>query len=138
MIKIKKCTGCERALPETPEFFYREKKGKNGLRAICKMCASQYDKIKGMTEEQRKKKNKSQKQYYKKRREHFISISYIHKRLRKQHKKPKYCTICNQDKRLELSSINHTYSENIEDWVWVCHECHALFDIEQRGVIIGH
>ncbi|KKK98948.1 hypothetical protein LCGC14_2637670 [marine sediment metagenome] len=132
---MKSCTKCRKELPETSEFFYREKKGRNGLRSVCKKCASNYDKNKNVD---KIKKNKYQRDYYKKRRVYFLSIRYIHQKLRRQNKIPKYCTICNQPKKLELASINHSYSEDIKKYLWLCHECHALFDIEQRGVIIGH
>lgn len=41
MVEVtKRCTGpCGRELPATTEFFNRHKKGKYGLRAICKMCS---------------------------------------------------------------------------------------------------
>lgn len=40
--KRKQCTKCGRKLPATTEFFHKAKKGKYGLKAICKECRKQY------------------------------------------------------------------------------------------------
>ncbi len=34
----KVCSKCGEAKPETPEFFYRQNRGKNGLLGSCKAC----------------------------------------------------------------------------------------------------
>lgn len=41
---IKKCTKCNRELPETIEYFKKHKNGKNGLSSICKDCIRIYNK----------------------------------------------------------------------------------------------
>ena len=38
---FKKCTGCGEEKPATAEYFYREKGGKGGLKAACKVCHRQ-------------------------------------------------------------------------------------------------
>jgi len=38
----KVCTKCGRRLPATDEFFFRNRRGKFGLRADCKECASEH------------------------------------------------------------------------------------------------
>lgn len=39
-MSIRICSKCQRPLPATPEFFSRDKRGKDGLRARCKQCMS--------------------------------------------------------------------------------------------------
>lgn len=36
------CSKCGEFKPETDEYFSRQKLGKNGLRASCKVCEAQY------------------------------------------------------------------------------------------------
>jgi len=38
----KVCTKCGKRLPATDEFFFRNKRGKYGLRADCKECAAEH------------------------------------------------------------------------------------------------
>jgi hypothetical protein len=47
------CTGCQRTLPETGEFFYGHKGGPGGMRTMCKQCVldrkrSQYRESRGI------------------------------------------------------------------------------------------
>lgn len=141
--RMKKCSKCNKLLPETSEFFYRETRGKNGLRSICKQCASNYDKDKWQKSKKKysKRKNEYQKQYYQENRESFLSKQYLHQKLRNITKIPTYCTICNEKRPLELANISGQYIESINDFIWLCHECHALCDSIRNthgDVIIGH
>lgn len=40
---LKRCSKCGVEKPATPEFFFRQKLGKNGLRANCKVCDKAYN-----------------------------------------------------------------------------------------------
>jgi len=42
-IPIKQCTRCGTSYPATTEFWYRYKRGKDGLQAECKQCQSEYN-----------------------------------------------------------------------------------------------
>jgi len=58
--------------------------------------------------------------------------SYIikHYRVKKRLElsKPLKCPICNKDKKLELSNKDHKYREDIDDWQYLCHKCHYIYD----------
>lgn len=40
---MKTCSKCGLTLPSTPEYFYRNKDGKDGLRSACKACVVKYN-----------------------------------------------------------------------------------------------
>ena len=126
--KTKICTKCERELPATLEYFYyynSEYKGKkygDGLRYQCKDCWKEYK------QKHRKQVAKNRKEYKKKNWEKYLSLNNLHNKIRRLKSNQKYCSICNQPKKLELSSINGIYSENPNDYWWLCHECHHLYD----------
>lgn len=63
------------------------------------------------------------------------SLSTIHHYIHRIKPKQSYCIICNQKKRLDLASINHTYTKNPEDYLWLCRSCHRLFDQTQKRLI---
>lgn len=139
-MKIRICTKCNRELPATPKFFYRMKSGKYGLKPYCKQCQAKYD-AKRNREYREKRKDeikKKEAQYYEENKERLIKLQILHDKIRDTKKKQLFCTICNQPKKLELASIGHTYTENPNDYIWLCHSCHALFDSIQRGVILEH
>ena len=39
-----------------------------------------------------------------------------------------FCSICNQEKKVQLANISGKYMRDIEDYMWLCSSCHALFD----------
>lgn len=43
-MEIKICTQCGKELPATNDYFFKDERGKGGLRAQCKVCRSRYDK----------------------------------------------------------------------------------------------
>lgn len=52
-----------------------------------------------------------------------------HKFMRKLKKKSERCEICNGIKlQLDLASIDHTYSDNPDDWLYLCRKCHRNMD----------
>jgi len=46
----KRCRKCGESFPATPEFFYRQAREKDGLRAICKGCYSELPSVRRRTE----------------------------------------------------------------------------------------
>ena len=58
-----------------------------------------------------------------------VGYRALHDYIRKYKPKPEYCTICNEyGKKLHCCSIDHTYTRNLEDWIYLCVKCHSLFD----------
>ena len=143
----KTCTICKKVLPLN--FFNKNKNGKYGVSSRCKECHKEYIKT-------YRKNNKERLQEYdinrredtnKRKRKNYPKLSkikqqyaekhgfnsyggyiYRHQYIKKINPKPKFCTICNQEKKLDLASINHTYTKNPEDYIWLCRSCHYLFD----------
>lgn len=53
----------------------------------------------------------------------------LHRTIRSIKEEPKYCTICNEyGKKLHLCSIDHTYTTNPNDYIYLCNSCHKVFD----------
>lgn len=117
------CSICRKELLATSEYFYHGKDGHNyGFSYKCIKCEKDYKKIR---QEQIAKNNRI---YSKKNYKRRLSLKKIHWKVNKLKVKQKYCSICNEEKKLELSNIEGKYSENVNDYWWLCHECHALYD----------
>ena len=126
------CTICGRELPATSEFFSRDR---DWLSSRCKQCRNKY-----FREYRQKNKNKIS-EYFKKNRktpENHNKLRALHIYIKNHKKKPEYCQICNEKRRLQLASINHTYTRNPEDYLYLCQFCHSLFDKCMEGRISGH
>lgn len=57
----------------------------------------------------------------------------VHKRLKKILLKPTKCDECKKEKNLELANISptynkFTYTENKNNWRWLCRKCHIHSD----------
>ena len=130
--QTKICTKCKRELPATNDFFYFTKvgyKGKiynDGLRYHCRDCMNEYKRA------HRIQVAKTRKLYHKKTYERDQHLNMIHIRVKKIKPSQKHCSICNQKKKLELSSIDGLYSEDPNAYWWLCHECHHLYDRENK------
>lgn len=70
------------------------------------------------------RKTHPQKQY----RKQNNPLNELHLRIKKLKTKQKYCSICNQTKKLVLSNTDGNYSEDPKDYWWLCYECHKLYD----------
>ncbi len=63
--KIKICTFCKNEFPATLEYFFSEKKGKYGLRSLCKSCfAIKAKKLKSLPTYREKAREYCKKHYY--------------------------------------------------------------------------
>ena len=149
------CTICGRVLPATKEFFYKKVDHRDGLYNQCKKCI--IDRARKNRRDNLKKRIKYDHEYYKKNREKTqkrlskavkkrnkvtmeklgISYSTIHWRMKKIIKKPKYCVICNNKKKLHLCCIDHEYSMDKGKWIWLCTGCHHLFDYCRKHIRMG-
>ena len=155
MSELKICTICKKELPLS--FFNKDKNGKYRVSSRCKEChkkymvtyrrnnrerLQEYDRNRSEDHNKRKRKNypklsKLKQQYAEK--HGFNSYGgyiYRHQYIKRIKPKPSFCTICNQNKKLDLASINHTYTRNPEDYIWLCRSCHMLFDKLTKEVLI--
>ena len=118
----KVCTKCGKEYPATLDYFYYDNR-RNILRSQCKKCLKKYSK------EYRKNNPKYWKKLrYSEKEPRLQFLDTIHKWIKRRKPKQQYCTICNEIKKVELSNISGEYKEDIEDYQWLCHECHHLYD----------
>jgi len=54
--------------------------------------------------------------------------------MRKYKTKPDRCEICGEKKKLELSSKDHKYTRNVDEYQYICKSCHVKYD-ESKGFI---
>jgi len=52
----------------------------------------------------------------------------IHLWVRKHKPKPKFCEMCNENKPVEIGSINGKCLRNINNYKWFCNSCHSKYD----------
>jgi len=134
----KECSKCGTIYPATLEFFHKDKSVKFGLNAMCKLCRNPINQNykKNNRDKIKTHYNNNSEVILKRHRKRQISIetqigkslTALHKRIRKIKTKTDFCVICNQSKKLELASIDHTYTENPNDYLWLCRSCHIIFD----------
>lgn len=55
-------------------------------------------------------------------------LKNIHRWIKHHKPNQKYCSICNEDKKLELSNISGSYKKDIDNYWYLCYHCHRLFD----------
>jgi len=140
------CSRCKRDLPL--DCYHKDKNGSFGVVSMCKECRKEY------MSEYRKVNKIKLREYDSKRcqmreplkklwktkvvKDNPLQMTYnsIHQYIRRHKNKPKYCVICNEKKKLQLASIGHTYTKDINDYLWACQECHILFDNAYREVIL--
>jgi len=60
----------------------------------------------------------------------FNKLKYVqkHLKMRKTIPKPRKCPVCGENKKLDLTNLDHNYSQNKDDWVWKCRKCHIIYD----------
>lgn len=55
----------------------------------------------------------------------------LHKWLRKHLPKPNQCQECGEVKRqLDLACVTGNYTEDFENWKYLCHKCHMKLDLK--------
>jgi len=58
-----------------------------------------------------------------------LTYDGIHYHMKKIKPQPNYCTICyKKSKKLQLCCIDHIYTLNPRDYIWLCISCHRVFD----------
>ena len=129
----KTCSRCKIPLPATSEFFSKSKKSPDGLGYRCRKCTSEHIKEwKNNHKDFREKRKEARRGYNRKRQKErplfWRHYKKVHKWIRKNKPKLKYCSICNEFKELELANISGVYDFNIDNYLWLCKSCHRLFD----------
>lgn len=130
---MKECTKCGKIYPANLDYFHRDNTKPDRLHSWCKNCKQESDRNNHKKNYQNNKESKLRK--VSERREKIktvlgIRLTTIHDQMKKVIQKPSYCLICNQNKQLDLASINHTYTNNPNDWIWLCRSCHTILDKE--------
>jgi len=57
-----------------------------------------------------------------------VQYRALHTHMYKKVLKPKNCTFCKEDKKLNLANISQKYKYDKNDWMWLCGQCHARYD----------
>jgi len=136
------CSKCKRDLPL--EFFNWKYKDRGIKESQCKHCKNIYKaeyRIRNKEKIREYFKNHRDNTYHARiKKEKGLNIEYrsLHQYIKKHKPKPKYCIICNEKKKLQLASINHVYTRNNKDWLWLCQSCHILFDKLNEVKIVEH
>lgn len=60
----------------------------------------------------------------------------LHRQMRERRPRPDWCDRCavgacencHKRKKLDLASVGGTYTENPDDWLWLCRICHIRMD----------
>ena len=61
-----------------------------------------------------------------------VKLCALHEYVGKRKPKPGFCEHCNLALPLDLSSNEHKYTRNPNDYEWLCHKCHGKKDKEYR------
>lgn len=57
-----------------------------------------------------------------------VGYTVLHKWIRKNKPKPNVCEICGIKKPREVANISRQYKRDINDFKWLCNNCHKKFD----------
>lgn len=57
-----------------------------------------------------------------------IGYGGIHCWVKRYLVKPNNCSICKENKRLDLANISQKYKRDLKDWEWLCRKCHMTKD----------
>jgi Zn-finger protein len=52
----------------------------------------------------------------------------LHQWIRKNKPKPDVCEICRITPPREVANISKNYLRDIDDYMWLCHKCHIIYD----------
>ena len=61
-----------------------------------------------------------------------VGVYALHEWVANRKPKPTVCESCKKNKPYDLSSNEHTYTRNPQDWEWLCRSCHRKKDIKWR------
>ena len=130
-METKRCRNCGIEYPATLDYFHKKNNVKCGLRSQCKICRNESGR-------KYKKENwgriyKQRKEYRKRNAEKYSWYNKIHCWVRRRIPPQKYCSICNEEKKLELANISGNYIKSVSEFFLLCKECHLLYDKLREG-----
>lgn len=64
-----------------------------------------------------------------------VGYSGLHKWIKRNKPKPKFCEDCKEKKPFDLANISGEYKRDIKDFKWVCRGCHIKMDRLNKKVI---
>lgn len=129
---MKACKKCGIVKPLSE--YYKREDSRDGYHQQCQDCIR--EKSIKWNHSHKKQRRINDRKYWKKKYsknpQFYIRLKNLHIWMRKHKKKQKYCTVCNEEKFLQIASIGHTYTKNPKEWMWLCLECHIIFDRRTR------
>lgn len=66
------------------------------------------------------------------------SYSSLHRWVARRLVKPLSCEHCGQTKPLDLANKSGDYSDELDDWLWLCKSCHKKYDMRTDYCRNGH
>lgn len=57
-----------------------------------------------------------------------VSYSMLHKWVKEKKPKTELCEMCNSKPPKELANLSGEYKKDVNDFMWLCLECHGLLD----------
>lgn len=67
---------------------------------------------------------------------HGTDITYygLHCWIKRQLEKPITCAMCGQEKALDVANVSGEYRRDLDDWEWLCRQCHSWKDTFKRRI----
>ena len=63
-----------------------------------------------------------------------VGYQGLHKWVRKNKPKPKFCKKCGERKKLDLANISGKYKRDVNDFEWLCRSCHIKKDYTKERI----
>lgn len=57
-----------------------------------------------------------------------VSYNGLHKWVRRNKTKLYFCEHCGEEKKLQVANISGKYKRDVDDYLWLCKDCHIIFD----------
>lgn len=67
-----------------------------------------------------------------------VSYRALHGYIQRHKKKPEFCECCKKNKPSDLANISGEYKRDINDFEWLCRDCHMQKDNRKEELIAGN
>jgi len=64
-----------------------------------------------------------------------VGYNSLHDWAKRRKEKPDVCEMCNWFEPIHLSNISGEYKRDIDDFQWLCRDCHRIYDEQMRDAI---